>query len=194
MIISLTDYEMKLVSDSNILLTKNKIIQKVYELLGSLADDYKTMLQTGSNTSFLIEKEAKIARGENYKGLPYVIMDYPRIFGKVDVFAIRSFFWWGNFFSITLHLTGKYQGIYFSKIEKAINENLFQDWFIGCAPDPWEHHFEKENYTPISSGEKKLSANLPYLKISRKISLRKWDEVEFFLRENFRLLIKVITA
>lgn len=194
MITSLSDYEMKLVTDSQILLTKNRIIQKVSKLLGSLAEDYKTILHRDCDAIFLNEKEAKIARGENYKGLPYVIMDYPRLFGKVDVFAIRTFFWWGNFFSITLQLSGTYQDAYFSIIEKAVAKNMFQGWFIGCAPGPWEHHFEKENYTPILPEEKAFSSNLSYLKISKKIPLEKWDEVESFLKENFTLIIKVLRA
>ena len=32
----------------------------------------------------------KISKGENYKGLPYVMLDYPRCFGKTDIFAIRQ--------------------------------------------------------------------------------------------------------
>ena len=194
MITSLTDYEMNLVTDSEMLLTKNKIIQKVYELLGCLSDEYKTILHSNTNMIVLSEKEAKIARGENYKGLPYVIMDYPRLFSKADVFAIRTFFWWGNFFSITLQLSGKYQDAYFSSIEKAVAKKLFQGWFVGCAPNPWEHHFEKENYLPIVPGENMLSSNLSYLKISKKIPLEKWDEVEIFMKENFSLLIKVLTT
>ncbi|MEJ7682914.1 MAG: hypothetical protein WKG06_34670 [Segetibacter sp.] len=38
---SLTEYEMQLVTDSQVLITKNNIIQKVYELFGKLAEEYK---------------------------------------------------------------------------------------------------------------------------------------------------------
>src|SRR5437868_6529086 len=129
MVNSLSIYEMKLVTDPEVLLTKNRIIQKVYELFGGLAEDYKDVLKAaGLFTSN--EVVAKISRGENYKGLPYVMLDYPRQFAKVEVFAIRSFFWWGNFFSITLQLGGQYQHKYASLVEKAIDKNLFEGWFI----------------------------------------------------------------
>lgn len=190
--ILLTDKEMKIVSDPEVLLAKNKIIQKVYKLLGDMAEVYKKEVQSASLVT-LQASEPKISRGENYKGLPYVILDYPRVFGKTDVFAIRTFFWWGNFFSITLQLSGKYQEDYLPKIKKAIEEKVFEGWFIGSAPTPWEHHFEKDNYVPLMQ-EEKLFVNLPHLKISKKIPLKKWDEVESFLKENFRFLINILST
>ncbi|MEJ7682915.1 MAG: hypothetical protein WKG06_34675, partial [Segetibacter sp.] len=78
------------------------------------------------------------------------MLDYPRQFGKTDVFAIRSFFWWGNFFSITLQLAGQYHQRYASAIQNAINNNRFEEWHISCAKDQWEHHFESNNYSPLS--------------------------------------------
>ena len=49
----------------------------------------------------------KIFRGENYRQLPYLVLDYPKHFSKESVLAFRTMLWWGNFFSCTLHLQGK---------------------------------------------------------------------------------------
>ncbi len=35
------------------------------------------------------------------------MLDYPRAFGRDSIFACRTFFWWGRFFSLTLHLAGR---------------------------------------------------------------------------------------
>ena len=191
MVPALTNYEMKLVIDREVLLTKNRIIQKVYELFGSLSEDYKSRFNIESLFTEN-ETDSKISRGENYKGLPYVILDYPRNFARVDVFAIRTFFWWGNFFSITLQLGGKYQQKYFAAIQKVINQNKFEGWSIGCAANAWEHHFENDNYLPIQKEKDYRLSTLPYVKIAKKIPLVKWDEVELFLIENFTFLIKVL--
>jgi hypothetical protein len=51
----------------------------------------------------------KISRGENYQLLPYIILDYPSYFSRNNIFAVRTMFWWGNFFSITLHLSGDHK-------------------------------------------------------------------------------------
>ena len=91
----------------------------------------------------------KISKGENYKGLPYLVLDYPRYFGKDDHFAIRSMFWWGNFFSITLHLSGIYKKMYENKIEASFTLLKEESFFIGISDDQWEHHFETSNYLPL---------------------------------------------
>ena len=77
----------------------------------------RELVQENVNRGFNLPEEVliqspKISRGENYNGLPYVMLDYPRCFGKEDVFAMRTMFWWGNFFSITWHLKGKYSKEY----------------------------------------------------------------------------------
>jgi hypothetical protein len=193
MVPRLTDYEMKLVTDQEVLLTKNKVIQKVYELFGGLSEEYKELLK---NADLITANEvsAKISRGENYRGLPYVILDYPRQFGKVDVLAIRTFFWWGNFFSITLQLSGEHQQKYAVAIEKAIHQNLFEGWFIGMEQSLWEHHFEVDNYAPVQQGKEYNVSDLPFLKLAKKIPLNKWDNVEFFLRGHFAFLMKVLCS
>lgn len=193
MAISLSNYEIELVSNPEVLLTKNKIIQKVYELFGELIASYQATFGA-SSLAIINDMDAKISRGENYKGLPYVILDYPRQFGKVDVFAIRTFFWWGNFFSITLQLGGVYQHKYEAAIEKAIAIGLFQGWYIGAGDDPWQHHFDSDNYTYIQQGKKYNIAQLSHLKMAKKIPLKKWDNAELFFKENFDLLIKVLSS
>ncbi|MDB5249994.1 MAG: hypothetical protein JWQ40_4388 [Segetibacter sp.] len=193
MISSLTAYEMQLVTDPQILLAKNNIIKVVYKRFGDLASRYQKELE-----DITVESEAsmsaKISRGENYKGLPYVIMDYPRHFSKTDVFAIRTFFWWGNFFSITLQLSGQYQSKYANNIEGAIRHDCFSGWFIGNSANQWEHHFETGNYMPVEKDKDYNVDKLPFLKLAKKIPLGKWDEIDSFFTGNFSLLIKVLTS
>jgi hypothetical protein len=190
---SLSSYEIELVTDAEILLTKNQIIQKVSALFARLSEEYKECVNTGSsNRTDLIN--AKISKGENYKGLPYVILDYPRQFGRVDVFAIRTFFWWGNFFSITLQLSGEYRHTHFSALQQAIDKDVFTGWFLGCSDSAWEHHFESDNYESIEQGNNYSLEHLSTIKIAKKIPLNKWDEVELFLKDNFRYLMEVLSG
>ena len=107
--IHLSKLEMELVQNREWILTKHAIINKVYQLFGELLATYKEISrqQTQSIIDFYKHLGGKISKGENYQGLPYVILDYPASFRKENIFAIRTFFWWGNFFSISLHLSGK---------------------------------------------------------------------------------------
>ena len=83
-----------MVRNSQWLLTKNIIMQKAYLLFGEAAAGLQALLaEDSAHASTYILPSPKIAKGENYLGLPYVILDYPRIFGKEDVFAFRTMFW-----------------------------------------------------------------------------------------------------
>ena len=191
MFTSLTTYEMQLVTDPQVLMTKNSIIKKVYEIFGELAETYKKEISNKIPDSKTLINP-KISKGENYKGLPYVILDFPRQFNKTDIFAIRSFFWWGNFFSITLQLAGRYHQQYATVIKNAIDLRFYEEWYIGLLENQWEHHFESNNYSSLSRGINHDIAKLPYLKLAKKIPLNKWDETNTFFIKNFALLAETL--
>src|SRR5437868_14845354 len=118
--VELSKNELELVTNADVILTKNSIIEKVYALFGLLSEEYKIILLQHSHhlPAEIFNKAPKIYKGEQYQSLPYVMMDYPRCFYKDDVFAIRSFFWWGNYFSITLQLSGQYLKMFADNITK----------------------------------------------------------------------------
>jgi len=192
MITSLSQYEMQLVTDAEVLLSKNKIIQTVYTIFGDLAEVYtKDLDRNGFNIPN--KKNAKISKGENYGGLPYVIMDYPGNFSRDNIFAIRSFFWWGHFFSITLHLAGSYLQDYYISINNALEQLGQSGWQINAGDKQWEHHFEEDNYKPIV-GDAIATYDRSFIKLAKKIPLKKWDEVNDFYTENFSMLIKILST
>ena len=138
--IHLSKLEMELVQNREWILTKQLIINKVYQLFGELLAAYKetSRQQTHSIVDFYKHLGGKISRGENYLGLPYVILDYPASFIKENIFAIRTFFWWGNFFSISLHLSGEkiLTGRNFTRSFLFLQKNKF---FICVNEDEWQH-------------------------------------------------------
>ena len=81
-----------------------------WRCLAELSGEYAGV-GAGPAADSLEPASAKISKGENM-GLPWVMLDYPRLFGQEDVLAIRTMFWWGHCFSVTLHLKGRYYGAY----------------------------------------------------------------------------------
>ena len=160
-------------------------------VFGTIADEFKVHLKHSFQD--IESSTPKISKGENYKGRPYVILDYPRIFQKEDILVIRCFFWWGNFFSITLHLSGKYKLEFEPALHQAINENYFQDYYLGISENQWEHHFENDNYTLMNSDLSYSLADRPFIKLAKKIPLSEWDNVADFLIENFQILLKAVS-
>lgn len=169
-----------LVTDPGIILTKNRIIAGVYEMFGGLADEFR--LRAAVLPGELQEVHPKISKGENYQGLPWVMLDFPRRFGKTDVFAVRCFFWWGNYFSFNLQLQGSYQRMYAGRLKTYLDAHA-DGWLVCTADDPWQHHLSTADYLPYT-GDMPLE-QLPFLKLAKKIPLSRWDDVYDFLLEAF---------
>ena len=144
--------ELELLTDPELFQRKNKLTNAIIQLLGEL--NYR--LERNSTLQHAIEKfqlpsiKGKVSRGENYLGYPWQILDYPRVFEKENVFAFRNLFWWGNFFSSTLHLSGKY----FDQASSLIFKNLpliSNDKMLICVNDnQWHHHLNENNYRKLS--------------------------------------------
>ena len=186
--VKLSSTEIELVNNASIILTKNKIIGQVYNMFGNLATTYLPIVQTNKKLpQEVVAISPKISRGENYEGLPWVMLDYPRYFTKNNVFAIRTYFWWGNFCSITLQLKGRY-------LNDFSLTSFNEDWFLSYNINEWQHHFREDNFMPLHQFTNKEIENLSFIKLSKKISLQQWDGIELFLKNGFEELIENITS
>ncbi|HKR04092.1 MAG TPA: hypothetical protein VJY62_05590, partial [Bacteroidia bacterium] len=145
--------EVQLIGHQDFFRQKSIITQKMISLFHDLNNDIE-ILKT-ENEKYLPQKvkiiSGKISKGENYLGLPYIVLDNPRIFSRQNIFAFRSMFWWGNYFSFTFHLSGKYLEDYSKNIYKNF-ETLRKKKFLVCIHnEQWMHHLEKENYSSLDS-------------------------------------------
>lgn len=105
-----SDAELQMAGNSSVILTKNAIISKVYDLFGGLGRTLFTLAQPAAAAEpEIFGRLPKISRGENYAGMPWVMLDYPRCFNdKNGHFAFRVFFWWGHYFLVQWHVSGAY--------------------------------------------------------------------------------------
>jgi len=196
--IHLSKLETELVQNREWILTKHVIINKVYQLFGELLIIYKETLlqQTQSIVDFYKHSGGKISKGENYQGLPYLILDHPRVFEKDNILAIRTMFWWGNFFSVTLHLSGHYKKKFEETIMSAYSFLKENEFFTCINPGQWEHHFEASNYVETrrlsqSEFEKGIRFS-PFVKIANNISLENWEQAERSLLNYFQAMIGLL--
>ncbi|HMF71977.1 MAG TPA: hypothetical protein VK616_10905 [Flavitalea sp.] len=194
--LQLSEEETAMVMDSHWLLTKNSIMQKAYALFGESAG----WLQENVNRGFKLPEEVliqspKIARGENYNGLPYVMLDYPRFFGKEDVFALRTMFWWGNFLSITWHLKGRYGKLYRRNLISNYERLAVEDFQLCIGEDEWRHDFNDDNYLRLQNLDiTRFSAELAdksFNKLAVKISLDQWNNAKIKLIRVYQTILDV---
>lgn len=193
--IKLSTTEFSLVTNPGFILTKNAVIEKVYALFGQMATVFVDELATNKwLPKEILATNPKIAKGENYQGLPWVMLDYPRLFNKQDVFAVRVLFWWGNFISITLQLSGKYQQDYQQQIIQNLASSTTNNWQLCGNTDVWQHHFQPNNYKAFSSFTNEELGNLPFIKLAQKIPLQEWDDIDIFLIDNFKNLLQLLAT
>jgi hypothetical protein len=195
--IGLSEEELNLAIDPRVILTKNAIIDKVYQLFGKISLEMQESIRPIENDlNDVLDVPAKISRGESYLDLPYVILDYPRYFRPHDIFAIRTMFWWGNFFSITLHLKGNYREYYHQRIIEKFSEISQLGFFAGIGLDEWEHHFGEDNYIPVELIEDDEWMSLyearDFTKIALKFPVADFNRMEEVLPDAFRKIIGLL--
>jgi len=207
--LQLSPEEMRLVMEPGWILTKNSIIKKVVALFAGLSEEYRAALEGHASAPAAMASAAavpaakavaaspfgspKISKGENYQGLPYVMLDYPRLFGREDVLAIRTFFWWGHSFSVTVHLKGTYRDRYLPVLQQRWADLAAAGFHVGISEDEWRHEHTPETYRPIVSAEG-LSTSSSFLKLSGACGLDRWEEAHEVLLGLFRVLVDVLQA
>lgn len=196
--IQLSAEELSLVQNAGWLLTKNTIIGKVFDLFGDIAHEVRDKL-TAAEGRFhegVLTPSPKISKGENYKGLPWVMLDYPRFFNRNDTLAVRTMFWWGHFFSVTLHLKGQYKKQYQQHLLHNLPLLAERGFYICISDDEWRHEFEEDNYTPLSqlhvTAVEKIMINNNFCKLSAKISLPQWNQSKELLIDLYETIFTSI--
>jgi hypothetical protein len=194
--ISLSPSEFELVTNTEIILTKNRVLQKIQDSLGHLGNREQHFVEI-NHLSQLQEFSIgpKISKGENYVGLPYIILDYPRYSNGEDLFFIRHMFWWGHFFSSTLQVKGKCKNELIQGIQENKMNDVANSYFIGIQKDPWQHHFEPDNYKMISTVNheelQQISDRQEYIKIATKWPLGDYNTINDLLFESWNYLLKI---
>jgi hypothetical protein len=192
--------ELQLVGNAGWILTKRTIIDKVNFLFGSLAAAMQEQVLAEKKylPAAVIGSTAKIAKGESYLHLPYVILDYPRCFDKENIFAVRTMFWWGNFFSCTLHLSGGYKTLFEQALLNNINALQQNNFYICINEDEWQHHFGADNYVLVNTLTAQKAASIilqqPFIKVSAKFSFQQWNEMEELLKNCFSTVLQLLKS
>jgi len=198
--IRLSPEEMELVRKADWILTKNAILKKTKWLLEILQEEQQHYLQSSmlQLPEEVLQPPPKISKGENYKGLPYLILDHPRFFRHENIFAIRTMFWWGNYFSITLHLAGEHKKKYSAKIISSYDLLCKRGFYCCVNSDPWEHHFETTNYIQVKGigkpGFENIVRERSFIKLAQQVPIQQWDTLSVVLYDHFREIILLLTS
>ncbi len=191
-----TQEELKFLNDQRFLIVKqhisDKIIAQLAEIERTLHKEVNTSAFNFPDGTFI--QAGKISKGENYRSLPYFILDYPRLFTRENVFAYRTMLWWGNAFSCTLHIAGET----LHALEKTLLPRLKKEkgLFFCVNDNPWEYHFDSSNYVPIENlNTERIENHIRshgFIKMSDKIPLDNWDDFEDFSLTTWKRFVKLL--
>lgn len=188
LVIPISAGELDVLRDLDFLLAKQRLTEKVVK---SMAGVERELHEWVAQSDFPFPegtqiKAGKIAKGENYRQLPYFVLDYPRLFSQQSTFAFRSMLWWGHEWSCTLHLSGAA----LEQFKEALLTHLpgAPDYFC-IHPTPWEYHFGADNYVPLHAlNAAQIEHHLAvsgFVKVSNFTTLENWVHFPAFTREVF---------
>ena len=197
--------EMDLVKDPGWIFRKNAIVRKAIDLFSGLAGEMTAEWENARWPSSLAEwlpaigkAGPKISKGENYQGLPWVVLDHPRLFAREDVLAIRTLFWWGHYFSVTLHLKGVYKERWLTVIRGNIPLLAAGGFHICISEDEWRHELATDNYLALpEAGPGAVEAifeKATFLKFSATVTLQQWNEAPALLLQLYRTLLQALVV
>ncbi len=141
---------------------KNEVDEQINKLLYSFQHIISKLLKESDLKlpSKLGKNPFKVSKGNNHKGFPFQVIDYPASLGQEDAFSFRSVIWYGNFFSFSLILKGKPKEKYRQNLHHLVskdfklvaNDNIWEtdipiDGVIDVKNDPLEKviHVYEEN-------------------------------------------------
>ena len=194
--------ELVILTQPEFFLTKKRLGVKINDLLSQCIPLIQEKLEENSSHLPLniINSQPKISRGENYLSFPWHILDYPRDFGKEDIFALRTLCWFGNGFSLSLHLSGDFAKMYIDGIAANLSILAKNNFYICIHSDPFQHHFEEDNIIPCrdfilaGSSIHWLLENNKFIKIVKLFSFDEIDSLPENIGEATRILLEILTA
>jgi hypothetical protein len=196
--ITISDHELQVVTDRSWILVKRGVIEKAVLLFAGVAPVLKGILEGHKDIlpDEVLASTPRISKGESYRMLPYVVMDYPRSFARGNIFAVRTMFWWGNFFSCTILLEGSYKKLFSGSLKKNIPALKGQGLYLCVHSDPWQHHFGADNYIELETLDPEAVPGIlderPFIKIAVKYPLQQWNEMPLLLEGAFVGLLKLL--
>ena len=193
-----TAEELSVLNNSHFFTVKLSATKKIMTIFGQLEADLKAEMEItdfdrdeGLNIS-----SGKIFRGENYHNLPYVMLDFPRLFNTKSVFAFRNMFWWANGFSFTLHLQGEAWKKRKKKIQKNLHKLQGQGFFICVNDTPWQYHFEPTNYVELDNflnmNRGESLSTMSFIKLCTRLDTSRYSEAIATSRSTFKSLMNLI--
>ncbi|MCB0430899.1 MAG: hypothetical protein H6585_04825 [Flavobacteriales bacterium] len=193
----LTRDDIQLLFDEALIRAKNNALTHLLQDMQHVRDQW--ILHCRQNLLNIPEPltswNAKIHRGENHHGLPWMAWDYPALMTTEDIFTFRTIFLWGQGITCTLQL----QGHRLEQLRPVLESSqaaFGENWQMAMGRDPWEHRFVAPHYEPVASlsseaWKKKIQLDA-FVKIGRKLDGMELSGMEYFVKETGETILSLV--
>ncbi len=134
----------------------------------------------------------KVTKGENYKRLPYVVVDCPQLSGPHLPLACRTLFWWGYGFSFNLIIP---QAMLANDAADSLSK--LEDWIL-IGDHLWENEIDdayyKQGLTQTAHYWKEHISNQTYVRIACMHGLHQYERINEMAVKWYGDRIKNLTA
>ncbi len=165
---------------------KRKVSNKILEALNTFRQEMGKVVEVRKNElPPWFSNSAKISKGENFKELPYFVLDYPKANVSDGFILFRTMVWWGNYIQYIIHASGSFLP-YLQQKQKTLSDLGFS-CFVG--EDQWDHAFTEENYSREFT-ERFNSDKPSFIKVSLSVPMDKLPALSKTLLPYFEKVIR----
>jgi hypothetical protein len=192
----LTRDELDLALDTRIFHLKDQVLRKIRGLLEQTARELSEL--NSALPAGVLAGTPKISRGENYRLMPYLVLDFPRYAEGENLYLFRTMFWWGHYFISSLIVSGNPLNQTRTRAGQQCRSLSWREDLLFCvAATPWHHDAGPDNLRSFASlGAKALDERLQeqeFVKLSRILPLDRSGHLPQFSVECFQLFNGIFT-
>jgi len=190
----LSDKQKQYISDPESFLLKNEVDDQINKLLYRFQQTLSGLIdQNAYNFPDKIGKTTfKVSKGNNHKGFPFQVIDFPASLGQEHAFSFRSVIWYANFFSFSLILKGTPKETYTQQLVQLVDKDFILLWFDNI----WESDIATEHSMEITKNQlselTKIYQEKEAIKIIKSYNLNQIEEFERLGTECFKELFRKV--
>jgi hypothetical protein len=137
----------------------------------------------------------KISQGENYLGYPWIILDFPKYFNKNAMFAFRTMFWYGHYFSISLLIGGEVLPGLLPHVSEKLRHTADALQFA-THEDPWCHDINEITFSQANLLTREAIAlhaeRHGYIKLTIKTTETDMEKLRELVFTHYEAMLKLL--
>ena len=169
--------ELATLENTAFFLQKDAATARIHASLDVLRERLRAVLAAGADgwlcAGAMDVEQGQLTTGESYRGLPYVVLDFPKRFSRAEFLTMRTLFWWGHYAVYALMVQGPWLAEAVGRIEAALPALTAAGVEATLADTPWDWQRGPGYTRPLldDADTREWLRAAPFLKLMRFLPL-----------------------